>query len=159
MFCPGCGTEVSEDQDYCRTCGHHLAGPRAALEKNLEEIRSMIKGGAMMVGVAFLAVTLYVTISFISSLVEKNPAGVSFVFVGLLLMLPLMLFGLLRLARAARSLKQTTAQVAPTPGEARIDTTASASPGQYRALPEEPPSVTEKTTLHLERPGRPRESQ
>ncbi|HKP11040.1 MAG TPA: zinc ribbon domain-containing protein [Blastocatellia bacterium] len=150
MFCPKCGAKNADEQSYCRGCGHGLVSHRLAMEGKVEDAGTHIKSGSMLISIALIIIGI-VKLNLILNLIFR-PSKFGIIFNILLLLaaaLPLMIAGVLRLARARRSLSP------PREGGAEAITANEAMP--LAAAPTTDhliavPSVTEHTTLELKEP-------
>ena len=157
MFCPRCNTQNESEQKYCRQCGLPLGSIRVALEGHAEEAFSKYQkgGGALSAGAITLIVCVLIALlnSFLSS-EPRNYGALINLLIGLLVALPLIITGLVRLSRAERLLKgkdlaiplirgQTDEPELLPPASHKIDPLAESMSAQN--------SVTEQTTLKLKR--------
>ena len=157
MYCPRCNTQNEWEQKYCRRCGLPLGGIRLGLEGHTEEALSNYKkgGGALSAGNIILVVCVSVALlNFFLSSGPRNYGVLVNLLIGLLVGLPMIIIGLVRVSRAERLLKgegfaaplirekTDGAEFLPPAGH-KIDPLAeSLSPSA---------SVTEQTTLKLKR--------
>jgi hypothetical protein len=151
MFCPKCGAKNADEQSYCRGCGHGLASHRLAMEGKVEDAGTHIKSGSLFISIGLIIigiVKLNLILNFFFS-----PSKFSIIFNTLLLLLvavPIMIAGIVRLSRARRTLN-------PSPqDDAEVITATEAMP--LAAAPTTDhliatPSVTEETTRKLTAPA------
>ena len=153
MFCPGCSTENDTNQSFCRKCGISLSAIRIALDGNIDHALTKLKKGeralriGILVSLLLFFITLYaavrsgpfqIVIDPIAIRVSNWLAGLA---LSLVIGLPIVVIGLLRLRRA-RQLLETSTQS----NSQLVD-----RPMHTPALPSAatPFTVTEETTLKL----------
>ena len=159
MYCPSCNTQNESEQKYCRQCGLPLSGIRLALEGRAAEALTEYKkgGGALSAAAVILMVCVLVALLnfFLSS--EPRSYGVLInLLIGVLVALPMVIAGLVRVSRAGRIMRDQDEDVAIPlkgkqpdgagilpPASHKIDTLAE---GWSRQA-----SVTEHTTHKLKR--------
>ena len=100
MYCPGCGSQSSMDQDYCRACGLNLEGlsgvaPSDGLELARKQHKELLIHGMMRLLSAGGIVLLVGLVLFIvdRKLIHDAAIGLS-AFLTILLGLSIMAFGL-----------------------------------------------------------------
>ena len=158
MFCPRCGTENSLEQKYCRRCGLQLTAARISLQGGVGEALARHKKGQLLLSSG--VVTLVIFILGALANIFLNPGSWNYavlinLLLGLLIAVPLMTAGLVRLQRAGRALnpKDEPTQMAGDQFYGAGDLTSSAYSTDRLLSPTGPPgSVTEQTTLHLKSP-------
>lgn len=163
MYCPQCSAHNSQKQKYCRQCGLGLTDVRFALEgKANETITKYRKGGELFVtGLIILGICiLNVLINQIMSSEARNLATSAILILGLVISLPIIITGLVRISLADRLLKLKQEQQSdPLPGSA-----TEWSEPQLQQAPVTDPlmsqlssrgSVTEGTTFKLRRSDQP----
>lgn len=155
MFCPLCNTQNESEQGYCRQCGLSLSSVRLAISGRAEEALSRYKkgGGALSAGAMILAVCVLIALlNFFLSSGPRNYGVLINLLIGLLVALPMIVSGMMRVSRAGGLLKDEDIAVRqisertdnPTslpPGTRQIDPLAESSSARN--------SVTEQTTLKL----------
>lgn len=155
MFCPLCDTQNESEQGYCRRCGLSLSSVRLAVNGRAEEALSTYKkgGSALSAGAMILAVCVLIALlNFFLSSGPRNYGMLINLLVGLLVALPIIISGMVRVSRAGGLLKdedvavrqirrQTDEPASLPPGTRRIDPLAESSSARN--------SVTEQTTLKL----------
>jgi membrane protein required for beta-lactamase induction len=150
MFCPKCGVNNLDEQRYCRGCGHGLASHRLAMEGKVEDAGTHIKSGSLLVSIGLVIVGI-VKLNLLANLIF-SPTKWSVIFNLLLLLIvavPLMVAGILRLNRAKHALSP--------PHQADDEAIAESEAARLAAAPTtdhliDMPSVTEHTTLELKEP-------
>lgn len=155
MFCPLCNTQNESEQGYCRQCGLSLSSVRLAISGRAEEALSRYKkgGGALSAGAMILAVCVLIALlNFFLSSGPRNYGMLINLLIGLLVALPMIVSGMMRVSRAGGLLKDEDIAVRQISG--RTDNPASLPPGtrQIDPLAESSSarnSVTEQTTLKL----------
>lgn len=152
MFCPNCGTQNLSETKYCRGCGHPLTAHRAALEGKVADAATHLRKGSEFVGAGLLVLGICKLNILLSYFLGGDKFGVILnLLILLLVAVPLVAFGIFRLARAKRALG-----LQPTPNHndlAEADTTQlPAAPTTGNII--DTPSVTEHTTLELKAPER-----
>ncbi|HEX8087428.1 MAG TPA: zinc ribbon domain-containing protein [Blastocatellia bacterium] len=156
MFCPKCGTRNLVEQKYCRGCGHHLAGHRAALEGRYDDATSDLKKGSALVSIG-LVVGGICKLNILANwfLGADNIGAIINTLVALLVAVPLITIGVIRLGWARRVLSPKDQAGDESAGKSKQAT------GQLPAAPAAdhpfpplviPASVTEHTTLELVAP-------
>lgn len=156
MYCPRCNTENESEQKYCRQCGLQLIGIRLALEGRAEEALTEYKkgGGALSAAAVILMVCVLVALLnfFLSS--EPRSYGVLInLLIGVLVALPMVIAGLVRVSRAGRLLSEDSA---PPLINKQTDGPEFLPPASHKIDPlaegwSRPGSVTEQTTHKLKR--------
>jgi hypothetical protein len=150
MFCPKCGANNLDEQRFCRGCGHGLVSHRLAMEGKVEDAGTHIKSGSMLVSIGLIIIGI-VKLNLIANLIF-TPTKWSIIFnlsLLLLVAVPLVVAGVVRIGNAKRALKSSEAARAPAldePPPARM----AAAPATGTII--DRPSVTEHTTLELKEP-------
>ena len=159
MFCPQCGTQNDARQSYCRQCGQPLSTVRLALEGSADEALAKFKKGSDSVAGGLVTIGIFLINAIIAFLIGGVwPAAIAIV-LGLLIALPIIIAGTVRLQRAERLLADRNKSDGPSLGpsgrrHASLPTAPTTDPlGSNLSLPD---SVTEHTTfeLHPTRPKR-----
>jgi hypothetical protein len=156
MFCAKCGIENLIEQKYCRQCGHHLVGHRVALEGNFEVAATNLRKGEDSVGTGLVILGICALNILANWLLGGDAIGILInLAIGLMVAVPFMIIGLMRLERANKVFNVTEQ-----PGKKAIEESKAtaiempAAPITDRSLStaEAPASVTEHTTLDLKTP-------
>ena len=160
MYCPKCSAQNETEQKYCRHCGLPLTIVQLGLEGRVDEALAMYKKGGDSLSGGTIALVLCLVTAIINMFLIPGPWNgyvvVANSIVGLLIALPMIIAGHVRLARARRVLGsdddhahqlvkgESPATAALFPPAALTDPlpSRSAVPGL----------VTEQTTLNLKSP-------
>lgn len=153
MFCPKCGTRNLVEQGYCRGCGHHLAGHRAALEGGYDDAASDLKKGSALVSIG-LVVGGICKLNILANwfLGADNIGTIINTLVALLVAVPLITVGVIRLGRARRVFSpkdQSDNESADKSKRATGQLPDALAADHSISSPMTPASVTEHTTLDL----------
>ena len=153
MFCPRCGEENGSGRGYCRRCGLALAAVRLASEGRVEKaLDGLGKGSGNLTGG-----TLILVIGLLNALINGYffvwQAALVCVLGGVGVGVPLIAAGMLRVRRARLLLNpkegsEALPEAAPTAALPEAADTAPTLPAPPRD------SITEHTTLKLDRPDR-----
>ena len=157
MYCPRCNIQNKSEEKYCRQCGLPLGSVRLALEGRAEEATSQYKkgGGSLSAGAIILTVCVLIALlNFFLSSEPRNYGVLINLLIGLLVALPMIVAGLVRVSRAERLLKDKGLAISLVGKQ--TDEPALLSPADHQNdLPVEslssPNSVTEQGTLKLKR--------
>jgi len=153
MFCPGCSTENDANESYCRKCGLSLSAIRMALDGTVDKALTKLKKSerslriGVVVSILLFFVTLYAAVRsgpfqiVIDPVVIRVANWLAGMILSMIVGLPIVVIGLLRL-RTARRLLEAPKQM----NHRLVD-----NPKETHALPPAatPLSVTEETTLKL----------
>lgn len=161
MYCPKCSDQNETEQKYCRRCGLPLTVLKLALEGRVDDAVEQYKkgGGSLSVSTIILAICLLGAL--INLVLIPGPwngyAVVANSIVGLVIALPMIITGHVRLSRAKRLL--SSEHGAPRLIKAESPETATLLPPATVTDPLSPrvpiaSSVTEQTTLNLKSPER-----
>src|SRR5215216_6972035 len=105
MFCPKCGTQNLIEQRYCRGCGHQLAGHRAALEGDYEDATANLKKGSTFISLGFVVGAICKLNILANWFAGVDEFGIIInTLIALLVAVPLVLIGVIRLSQARRVL-------------------------------------------------------
>jgi hypothetical protein len=152
MFCPKCGTQNLIEQKYCRACRHQLTAHVAALEGRVEDANIYLNKGSLFVAIGLIVVGVAKLNILANFFLGGDKFGVILnLLILLLVAVPLITFGLIRIGQAKRALapKEKAADKAIT--KANLDQLpAAADTDRSISIP----SVTEHTTLELKEPER-----
>src|SRR5215831_744785 len=159
MFCPRCATENELDQGYCRQCGQSLADVRLALEGSPSESLQKLEAGAKWMNGGLATLISFIFIALLLSVLGialVNPVLSSIamlnVLLGALIGFPLVLVGKASVKRATRLLSRTQHQIGNRAnslhGPSELFTMDLNKDARRIGVPG---SVTEHTTLNLER--------
>ena len=160
MFCPRCGAENNLEQKYCRHCGLQLAAARIALQGSMDEALTKYKKGEDLLSGGSVTLIIFILIALANIFLNsgaRNWGVVINLLLGLLITLPMVLTGLVRLRRARHALegRDEQSQVASDHSHEYQALAPSADSTNRLLSPlEVRGSVTERTTLHLKSPER-----
>ncbi len=161
MYCPKCSAQNETEQKYCRHCGLPLAIVQLGLDGRVDEALAMYKkgGGSLSGGTIALVLCLFGAIinMFLIPGSWNGYVVVANSIVGLLIALPMIIAGHVRLSRAKRLLSSEDQPHRLIPAESK--STAALLPRAIETDPlvsraPIPGSVTEQTTLNLKSPER-----
>ena len=162
MYCPKCSATNETGQKYCRQCGLPLTTLQLAIDGRVDEALAQYKkgGGSLFGGTVALALCLLGAL--INMFLIPGPwngyVAVANLIIGLVIALPMIIAGHVRLSRASHllsSAEQSPGLIKPeSPATAELFPPATLTEGQLPRLPM-PGSVTEGTTLNLKSPERP----
>lgn len=157
MFCPRCSIQNETEQEYCRQCGLALSRIRLAISGRAGEALSRYKkgSGALSTGTIILIVCILIALlNFFLSSEPRNYGMLLNLLLGLLVALPMIISGLIRVSRAGGLLKGQDPAVQRMRGQ----------PGEPASLPPDTGkihpsaassatrnSITEQTTIKLKR--------
>ena len=156
MFCPRCSAENGLEQKYCRQCGLQLTAARIALQGVVDEALNRQKKGANLISGGSIFLILSVMAALANILLNSGPWNYGVVInllVGLLITVPMIVIGTVRLRRAQRTLQpkdDERGQLESDSSRGMETLAASAHPtGRLLSPAEAPDSITEWTTRHL----------
>ena len=158
MFCPRCGAENSLEQKYCRRCGLQLAAARISLQGGVGEALTRHKKGEVLLSSGSVTLVIFILAALANIFLNPGPWNYGVLvnlFLGLVIAVPLMAAGLVRLRRARRALqpKDEQGQLATVQSHGAEALTSSAhSTDRLLSAMGAPDSVTEQATLHLKSP-------
>lgn len=148
MYCPSCGTEITQELSYCNRCGANL---KPILNQPGVPPKTLV-GAAWAISVAITLVTLggfgmvfVVVMSLITGGINLSPGGMGLIVLSLLIILAIAGLLVRQLSRVL-STSQLSADPAPAPKAQLIE-----NPVQQISAAREPASsVTDHTTRTLE---------
>ena len=152
MFCPKCGTQNRIEQKYCRSCRHELTAHVAALEGRVDDASNYLNKGSMFVAIGLIVVGIAKLNILANFFLRADKFGVILnILILLLIAVPLITFGLIRISHAKRALapKERSGEEAITAAN-RDQLPVAANTDRSISIP----SVTEHTTLELKEPER-----
>jgi hypothetical protein len=159
MFCPQCSAENNLRQKYCRRCGLQLTAALIALRGSADDaLARYLKGGKLLaVGSIFLIFSVLATLANIThSSGPWNYAVIINLLLGLLITVPAISVGIVRMRRARRALEleDDRDQLGSESSQGKKRLTASARPIDGLLSPAgAPASIAEGTTRHLTTPS------
>lgn len=150
MYCPDCGTLNDARPSYCRKCGRSLVGVNLALDGRVEEAITKFKKSEDLLATGLLIFGAFL-LGAVVMLFLEGPRPFSFsVLLGLLISLPIILSGLIKIDRVRRLLDRAEAE----PKKLAAPNDQNALPARatdpLEISPEMKGSVTDRTTLHLD---------
>ena len=158
MFCPRCNTENNLEQKYCRQCGLQLTAVRIALRGDVDEALARHKKGEWLVSGGSIFLIFSVLAALANIFLNSGPwnyAVIINLLIGLIVTVPMITIGMVRLRRARRALqlKDEQGQLASEHSQGEKILAASAHPAdRLLSAVEVPDSITEGTTRHLTTP-------
>jgi hypothetical protein len=153
MHCPNCGTQVTAEQKFCRSCGLQMEAIQQIVARHLSEVKPAGDRAARLAWQMFSGVVLMFAGAGLLALEKRHLLGAPAGLLGLLLTMggPLLaLYAVLSPLLHPRSTRPPTPQAASLPA---ADTTSKLV-GAVEA-----PSVIEHTTRSLEPVAAPRNKQ
>jgi hypothetical protein len=163
MFCPACASQNEVEQGYCRQCGQALSGVRLALEGNAEESLEKLKAGEKWIkggNATLLAFSLIAVAIAALGIVAHDLSFGYIAFLNLLLGscigVPLVYCGRVKLKGAVRLLSSSQNETTSATLVQARQTDELLTTQLKSVVPRLParPSVTEHTTLDLQKPHR-----
>ena len=153
MYCPNCGTTNDARPSYCRNCGQSLAAAQLAVDGHFDEAVANFKKSEDLLGMGLLIFGLFVLGALIMLYLD-GPRQFSFaVILGLIICLPIVLVGLIRVDRVRRQLGSSeTERKRLSPTEMPALTARATDP--LEVTPEMRGSVVEHTTVRLDQKNR-----
>ena len=158
MFCPRCSAENNLEQKYCRQCGLQLTAARIALHGGVDEALARYWWGEGLVSGGSIFLLLSVLVALANIFLNSGPwnyAVIINLLIGLIVTVPMITIGTVRLRRARRALqlKDEQGQLASAHSQGEKTLAASAHPAdRLLSAVEVPDSITEGTTRHLTTP-------
>jgi hypothetical protein len=158
MFCPRCSAENNLEQKYCRQCGLQLTAARIALHGGVDEALARYWWGEGLVAGGSIFLLLSVLVALANIFLNSGPwnyAVIINLLIGLIVTVPMITIGMVRLRRARRALqlKDEQGQLASDHSPDEKTLAASAHPtDRLLSAVEVPNSITEGTTRHLTTP-------
>ncbi len=160
MFCPRCSAENNLEQKYCRQCGLQLTAAWIAIRGSVDEAATKYKTGEGLLaggGVLLILSVLAALANILLSSGFGNYGVIINLLIGLIVSVPMITIGIVRVRRARLSVQQKDerSQLASDDSQRRNALIESADPtGRLLSSQTIPDSVTEGTTLHLTAPER-----
>ena len=150
MYCPDCATLNETQTRYCRKCGRSLAGVQMALEGRVDEAISKFKKSEDLLGVGLLVFALIMAGALLV-LFSEGPRAFSFIVLfALIVCVPIVLTGLIKIDRVRRLLDSSETQSPQVEATKIKDALPARSTDPLEIGPEFQGSVTDRTTLHLD---------
>jgi hypothetical protein len=166
MFCPQCGASNNLDQKFCRQCGKALTAVRLAMEGRVDEALEKLKKGEDSLASGAINLAIFSSIAFLVMFLgpyfegfEGDRWPLINIVLGLLIGLPLIVRGVIRLESARKILeaedqKNRAADELINRPKAELPEAPITAP--TIAAHKTPASVTEHTTYDLEPPDQSR---
>ena len=150
MHCPDCGTLNDAKPRYCRNCGRSLVAIPLALDGRIDEAVARFKKSEDTLAAGLLIFAIFM-VGAILALFTQGPRPFSFsVLLGLIVALPFVITGLVRVDRVRRLMEPTGADAKQLGVNKEMDKALPArSTDRLEIDPELRGSVTDRTTLHL----------
>ena len=158
MYCPRCSAENDLKQKYCRQCGLQLGPVQLALHGGMEEALTKHKVGEWLLAGGSIFLVLSVLAAFANIFLNSGPWNYGVIInllIGLIVTVPMITIGMVRLRRARRALqlKDEQGQLASDHSQGEKTLAASAHPAdRLLSAVEVPDSITEGTTRLLTTP-------
>jgi hypothetical protein len=156
MFCPKCGTTNDNRPSFCRQCGLSLTGIQLGVEGRVDEAIAKFKKSEDLLATGLVIFTVFVIGALVSLfLTGVYPFAIS-IGIGLIISVPIVLLGLIRVDRVRRLLdpeEKHVKLIEPTGGNPNFLPPA-ATTDALPTGPVAPGSVTEQTTINLKHPTR-----
>lgn len=150
MYCPDCGTLNDARPSYCRKCGRSLVGVNLALDGRVEEAITKFKKSEDLLATGLLIFGAFL-LGAIVMLFLDGPRPFSFsVLLGLLISLPIVLSGLIKIDRVRRLLDRAEAEPKQLSTPTEVNALPARATDPLEISPEMRGSVTDRTTLHLD---------
>ena len=150
MYCPDCATLNDPQTRYCRKCGRSLAGVQMALEGRVDEAISKFKKSEDLLGVGLLVFALIMAGALLV-LFSEGPRAFSFIVLfALIVCVPIVLTGLIKIDRVRRLLDSSETQSPQVEATKIKHALPARSTDPLEIGPEFQGSVTDRTTLHLD---------
>ena len=151
MHCPDCGTLNENQPRYCRKCGRSLVALQLALDGRVDEAIAKFKKSEDLLGAGLLIFSLFAAGALLM-LFTEGPRPFSFgIIFGLIICVPLVLTGLIKVDRVRRLLESSGTEVKELGTQQRANNALPArSTDPLEIVPEMMGSVTDRTTLHLD---------
>ena len=160
MFCPRCSAEYNLEQKYCRQCGLQLTAARIALRGGIDEALARYWWGEGLLAGGSIFLILSVLVALANFFLNSGPwnyAVIINLLIGLIVTVPMITIGMVRLRRVRRALELKDEQGQLESDHSHGEKTLAASTHQTDRLlsaVEVPNSITEGTTIHLKSPER-----
>lgn len=150
MYCPDCATLNDTPTRYCRKCGRSLIGVQLALDGSVENAIAKFKKSEDLLGVGLLVFAL-IMLGALLVLFSEGPRTFSFIVIfGLIVCLPIVLTGLIKVDRVRQLLEQDAEPKTIGPANKTNNALPARTTDPLEIVPELRGSVTDRTTLHLD---------
>lgn len=159
MYCPRCNTQNESKQKYCRQCGLPIIGIQLALEGRIDEALAEYKKGGGALSAAAVILMVCVLVALLNFFLSSEPRSYGMLInllIGVLVALPMLIAGLVRVSRAGRLMRDKDEDVAIPLKEKQTDDPKFLPPASHKIDPlaegwSRQASVTEHTTHKLKR--------
>ena len=156
MYCPQCGDHNETQQGFCRQCGLSLVSVRLAVQGRVDEVMTKFGKAEDLVAGGLLTFSIFFIGAIISLVLGGTaPFAISLV-IGLLICLPIVITGLVRVDRLRRLLdpkNMSSDRLLKDAGPPVGELAAVRSTDPLADNLPVPNSITENTTLNLKTPG------
>lgn len=156
MYCPDCGTANENRPSYCRKCGRSLTGIQLAVDGRVDEAIAKFKKSEDLLATGLVIFAVFVLAALVSLfLTGVYPFAIS-IGLGLIVCVPIVLMGLIRVDRVRRLLDpgDEPAALRKSSDENLNLLPSTPTTDALPTGPLAPGSVTEQTTLNLKNPTR-----
>lgn len=156
MFCPRCGDEDGSAQAFCRRCGLSLPAVRLASEGRVEEALARLRKGSGNLSGGALILIIGLLNALANGYFAAWQSALISALAGSAVGVPLIAAGIVRVSRARRLLSpegepKALSEGDPKPSLPKATTAPMSEPTPGASARD---SVTEHTTLRLDRPRR-----
>ena len=151
MYCPDCATLNDTQTRYCRKCGRALTGVQLALDGRVEEAIAKFKKSEDLLGLGLLVFAMFMATALFMLFSGGGPRPFSFVvLLALIVCLPIVLTGLIKVDRVRRLLEGETDRKQIEPNHQVVNALPARSTDPLEITPAFRGSVTDRTTLNLD---------